>query len=293
VGVREVRDVRSAPAAQQGAPDRLLSTSTSLRSDYWDVALGMVGREPLLGEGAGSFERVWVRERPALLYVRDAHNGYLEALAELGPVGLALLVVALGTPLLATRRAVAGPTGCAALAAYAALLAHVVLDWDLELPAVTLCIVLLGVVLIRETWSGRAVPLRGVVTAALLACAALLAGAATVVHAGNGALADAHAALDRGDAEAAREAAERARRFAPWSAEPRRLMGEAELAAGRLPLARRHLRRASAEDPGSWENWLALAFATTADERAEALGRLRALDPLAPELDALSDPSEG
>ena len=77
---------------QQGAPDRLLSTSTSFRSDYWEVAVAMVRDAPLLGEGAGGFERAWLRERPALLYVRDAHDGYLETLAELGVVGLVLLL---------------------------------------------------------------------------------------------------------------------------------------------------------------------------------------------------------
>lgn len=41
-GEREVRVARPAPASQQGAPDRLLSTSTSFRADYWDVAAAMV-----------------------------------------------------------------------------------------------------------------------------------------------------------------------------------------------------------------------------------------------------------
>ena len=293
VGVREVREVRAAPALQQGAPDRLLSTSTSSRGDYWGVALAMVGREPFLGEGAGSYERAWIRERPALLYAKDAHNGYLETLAELGPVGLVLLVAALGVPLLAVRRIVRDVTGRAALAAYVALLLHLVLDWDLEIPAVTLCAVLLGVVLVRLAGSGASAEIRGVARAAVLASAAALAVVATVAHAGNGATADAHEALDRGDAAAARQAAERARRFTPWSAEPWRLLGEAELAAGRLRLARERLRRAAAEDPGSRETWLALAFATSGDERARALQHVRALDPRSPELDAFDEPSKG
>ena len=98
-GEREVRDRRSPPASQQGAPDRLLSTSTSFRSDYWRVAGRMVRDDPVLGAGAGGFERTWLRERPALLFVRDAHDLYLETLAELGAVGLALLLVALLAPL--------------------------------------------------------------------------------------------------------------------------------------------------------------------------------------------------
>ena len=167
------------------------------------------------------------------------------------------------------------------------------LDWDLEIPAVTLCAVLLGVVLVRLAGSGASAEIRGVARAAMLASAAALAVVATVAHAGNGATADAHEALDRGDAAAARQAAERARRFTPWSAEPWRLLGEAELAAGRLPLARERLRRAAAEDPGSRETWLALAFATSGDERARALQHVRALDPRSPELDAFDEPSKG
>ena len=127
-GAREVRDGRSPPASQQGAPDRLLSTSTSLRSDYWRVAGRMVRDDPVLGAGAGGFERTWLRERPALLFVRDAHDLYLETLAELGPVGLGLLLVALVTPLAGARRATREPVGAAALAAYVALLAHAVIE---------------------------------------------------------------------------------------------------------------------------------------------------------------------
>jgi len=65
----------------------------------------MVEREPLLGEGAGGFERRWMQERGAPNNARDAHNLYLETLAELGPIGLALLLVALIAPLAALRRA--------------------------------------------------------------------------------------------------------------------------------------------------------------------------------------------
>jgi tetratricopeptide (TPR) repeat protein len=288
VGAREVRQIRSVPAAQQGAPDRLLSTSTSSRAEYWDVAASMASREPLVGEGAGSFERVWVRERPALLFVRDAHNLYLETLAEVGPVGLALLLVALVAPLAAARHALPSTAGRAAFAAYVALLAHAVLDWDWELPAVALCTIGLGVALLRLGGGETSRPLSRRASAGLLAGAAALATVAIVAHAGNGAAAEANDALDRGDAAVARREAERARRFTPWAAEPWQLLGEAELAAGRTDLARAHLRRAVREDPASWRAWLALVFAAEGDEQARALARARALNPLAPELDAVA-----
>jgi len=281
----EVGRSHPAPSVEVGdAPDRLLSTSTSLRGDYWRVAVRMVEHHPLGGDGAGGFTRVWLQERPALLFVRDAHNLYLETLAELGPLGLALLVVALGTPLLGARHATADAEGSAALAAYAGLLAHAALDWDWELPAVTLCTLLLAVALVRLgthepvrtlAFSGRAVGLGG---------ATLLGAVAIVIHTGNGATADANEFLDRGDAAAARAAAARAKRFRPWAAEPWELMGEAELALGHVPEARVDLRHAIRRDPRSWSAWLSLGAASVERERADAIARARALNPLAPEV---------
>ena len=284
-----VREVPVPSSFQQQAAGRLVSTSTSWRGTYWEVAAGMVVDEPLSGTGAGSFERVWLVERPSLLYVRDAHNAYLETLAELGPVGLALLLLALLVPLLGARRAVESVAGRAALAAYVALVAHAALDWDWELPAVTLCTLLLAVALVRLAGEPRDVALTPARRMLVGAGAATLAAAALVTHGGNTAVAQAHEALDRGDAVAARRHAERARRFAPWAAEPVRLLGEAELAAGRVRGARSLLRRSLARDDRAWETWLALAIASRGEERRAALGRARALDPLAPELDVVPE----
>jgi hypothetical protein len=287
--VYEVAQSRSGPTTLESPPNRLLSTSTSSRGDYWLVAARMVEDDPLGGGGAGGFTRVWLRERPTLLFVRDAHNLYLETLAELGPVGLGLLLVALVTPLLRAPRVTRSAAGRGAIAAYVALVAHASLDWDWELPAVTLCTVLLAVALVRL--GGTVVP-RALATTgrvALLACATLLAALAVVVHAGNGATADANDLLDRGRATQARDAAERARRYRPWAAEPWQLLGEAELAEGQAAAAREHLRRATREDAGSWSAWLSLGLSSSGRERMQALARARALNPLAPEVEALAD----
>ena len=287
VAVYQVRESRSAPSALAGAPDRLLSTSTSSRGDYWAVAAHMVEAHPLGGEGAGGFTRVWLRDRPALLFVRDAHNLYLETLAELGPLGLALLLAALCTPLAGVRRVVSTAAGRAALAAYAALVAHAALDWDWELPAVAACTLLLGVALVRL---GADEPVRQLARAgrvALLVTALVLGAAAVAVQAGNRATADANDLLDRGDAGGALDAAVRARTFRPWAAEPWELIGEAELALGRGEAAQADLRHALRDDPRSWSAWLSLGVASTGRERAVALDRARSLNPLAPELGVL------
>jgi hypothetical protein len=280
-GIHEVTAVRAEPARQQGAPSRLLS-STSDRAEYWKVAARMVRDDPLGGVGAGGFERTWLRERPTLIYVRDAHNLYLETLAELGPIGVALLLAALLLPLVRAGRAAAEPAGPAAFAAYVALAAHAVLDWDWELPAVTFCTLFLGVGLLRLGAGDSSVPVGTRTTMVLLGTAAAVGAFALVVHVGNGAMADAQDALERGQVAAARRDAERARRFAPWAAAPWRLVGEAELGEGRLEPARRHLLRVVREDPGSWDAWRDLALVTQGPERQAALRRARLLDPLAP-----------
>jgi len=108
------------------------------RPSYWRVALEDAGMHPLLGSGAGSFDNVWIAHRPIAANVRDAHSLYLEVLAELGPVGLALLLAMLAAPLVSAARARGRPVVAAAAAGYSAYLVHAGLDWDWEYPVVTL-----------------------------------------------------------------------------------------------------------------------------------------------------------
>jgi O-antigen ligase len=108
------------------------------RPEYWRVAWQQVEANPELGSGAGTFQLYWLLYRPIESNVRDAHSLYLETLAELGPVGLALLLVALAIPLVAAVRTRAHPLVGAAAGAYVAFLVHAGLDWDWEMPAVTL-----------------------------------------------------------------------------------------------------------------------------------------------------------
>jgi hypothetical protein len=106
------------------------------RSDYWHVAWDEWQTRPLTGTGAGTFGTFWLRHGVAP-GAQDAHNLYLETLAELGIVGGALLAVALVLPLLAFPAARREPLAPALLAAYAAFLLHALVDWDWEMPVVT------------------------------------------------------------------------------------------------------------------------------------------------------------
>ncbi len=117
--------------------DGLVSLAGNGRGEWWRVATTMVADEPLLGTGAGSFEARFVREGSVGLPARDAHNLYLETLAELGPVGLALLLATLAVPLTAIPQSRSSPIGPAAAAAFVAFLLQAALDWNWEIPVAT------------------------------------------------------------------------------------------------------------------------------------------------------------
>src|SRR5919197_3669005 len=109
------------------------------RGDYWHAAWQVTERHPLGGSGAGTFDLGWAaygdlgRWGEAL----DAHSLYLETLAELGIVGL-VLILGLVVPAAAALRLQRLPLGAsAALVGSVAFLVHTGLDWDWEMPAVT------------------------------------------------------------------------------------------------------------------------------------------------------------
>jgi O-antigen ligase len=111
-----------------------------MRYEYWQVALETFAGHPLAGTGAGGFRVEWLRERPVEDVSRDAHSLYLETLAELGLAGAAALLVMLAGLALSARRALlAEPRASLGLVALlVTYLVHAALDWDWEMPAVTL-----------------------------------------------------------------------------------------------------------------------------------------------------------
>jgi hypothetical protein len=154
------------------------------RAGYWRVAWQVIVAHPWLGSGGGTFGRAWLEQGPpALAGALDAHGVYIEALAELGPVGLGLLLVALAVPLVSARAAArASRFGAAAVAGYVAFLVHAFVDWDWEMPAVTLPALALGaavVILARRPSSARAAEPRlrfALAAAAVLVAVASLLG---------------------------------------------------------------------------------------------------------------------
>ena len=259
---------------------RLFSLSGSSRAQYWHVAWREVEDHPWLGSGAGSFQRDWLRLRPAELPVLDAHNLYLETLAEVGPVGLALLAALLVLPAAAALIARRQPLAAPAFAGYIAYLVHAAQDWDWELPAVTLaalcCAAALLVLAQRE--SRPAFSRTG--RAAVVAVAAVLGLVALGALVGNAALGAANASLDADNPARAARDARWAKRLVPWSAEPWRLHGEALLSQGKVEGARRDFEAALRKDPADWDSWVNLALVTHGTARQKAVERAARLNPL-------------
>jgi hypothetical protein len=140
----EAHPQASTPA--EGARAGRLVSINSNRYDYWRVALESFADHPLIGTGSGGFRVQWLRERRVLDGSQDAHSLYLETAAELGIVGLAALAAFLigiaacaRRAYLADAAAVVGP-----IAALVTWLAHAALDWDWEMPALTLIAVALA-----------------------------------------------------------------------------------------------------------------------------------------------------
>ena len=263
---------------------RLLSVSGNGRGDYWHVAWTMAREEPLHGTGAGSFEAHWLRDRPISFYARDAHNLYLETLGELGALGLVLLVATLALPLAVlphVRRLRYCPAAGGAFIAY---LLHASVDWDWEVPAVTLAALFCAAALLA---SRRSALLTGRARITALALATPVLAIALVMHVGNRATAASIAAIERGDPDRALAQAQRAIDWAPWSDEPWQLRGEAELLVEDDPAARKSLKRALELNPESWSTWLDLAVGSNGTDRAQALTQVKRLNPLSQEADEL------
>jgi O-antigen ligase len=141
-----------AAGAKEGTNQRLSSGASrfvsfqSNRYAYWDVALRAFSSQPLHGVGAGGWSVWWLRYRTINDFAHDAHSLPLQTLAELGLVGVVLLGAFVTGVALAARdahglapAAAAGPI--AALVTYAA---HAPLDWDWQMPAVTIVAVVLA-----------------------------------------------------------------------------------------------------------------------------------------------------
>jgi O-Antigen ligase len=141
------RDDRGEP---RGATAARFGSVQSNRYEYWRVALRAWADHPVRGMGSGSYRVAWLRHREFEDSAHDAHSLYLETPAEMGLVGLLLLSAAFTAGGVAAARALrADPVlGAGPVAVAVAWALHAGIDWDWEMPAVTLpALLLVGLLL--------------------------------------------------------------------------------------------------------------------------------------------------
>jgi len=212
--------------------------------------------------------------------VRDAHSLYLETLAELGPFGLALLVVALGTPLVVAAKRRPGPVTAVATGAYVVFLVHAATDWDWELPALTLCALVCAVaMLLGERGARRPQRLSAIARSAAVAAAAGAGIFAVVGFLGNSALSASRSDLAAGKIASAEKQARRAASWAPWSPDPWDSLGDIQLAARDAAAAQASFIKGLSIDRNDWQLWYDLARATTGAAHRHAVTESLALYP--------------
>jgi O-antigen ligase len=298
---RSFRDFTHLPPTASGSVGQhLLSGSGSGRWQFWSAAVAEFRRFPVHGGGAGSFESWWARHGSFAYFVRDAHSLFVQTLAELGIIGLlllvAMLVVALVTGVRRWRNAGAADQGAIAalLGAFTVYLLGAAIDWMWELTIVTVVgIAVLGLLTGPATapvdasptgpgppWRRRSLVLGLVVTAFALTAAELVV-----------LLADVEVGRSQADARAGRFGAARADAVAaskiePWAGTPYLQLALVEESRGNLGAARRAAGRSITRDSADWRPWFVLSRIDTGLGRyasaAAALTRARSLDPRSP-----------
>jgi O-Antigen ligase len=275
------------PTSSTNLNSRLFSLSNNGRTVLWHSAWREFLAHPVVGSGEGGFARWWLAHRTSPYFVLDAHNLYLQTLGELGAVGIALLALFLGLPLVAAVRARAHPLVAPAFGGYVAYLVHAAVDWDWQLPAVTLLALFTGAVIVASARRREPEPVGrsarialgvGALAAAVVAFGGLI---------GNIALSRANDAVSLGLGRKAAAEGATAHRWAPWSARALQDLGDGRLLLGQKRSGLTALREAAAKDPGDWEIWFDIAAGTGGARNRAALARAKALNPQSPEIAAV------
>lgn len=296
--------VLGAPGAIGRQYDRFLSADTILahpdvrsrltdpgnngRLLTWRVAWQAFEREPVRGEGAGTYALQWDRHRQATHQIEDGHSLYLEILGELGIVGLVLLLAAVILVLGGFAARARGPdrvVGGGLFAAGLVWAVHAGIDWDWEMPVVTFWLFAAGGLALaapaaRET-GPRAVPAARLFVA--IGCL-VLAILPARMYLSERPLRDSARAFASGDCATAVDRALDSTVALAARPEPFILLGYCDVRLGRSDLALRAMRNAVSRDPGNWEGHygLALARAAAGADPRPSLRIARRLNPREP-----------
>jgi O-Antigen ligase len=254
------------PTVPTAASERFDSTGGSGRYQFWETALEANSTDPLIGIGAGTYEYFWAREGTLPTFVRDAHSLYFETLAELGIVGLVLVLGVVASPFVIgiRRRRALGPSQRAllagALAGCAAFAIAAGIDWAWELTVLPVTFLLLAAAAIgrpEDEAANAAEPgrqLRSRAVFGVLAVAGIVVVAIPMV--GVDAVRDSQANVRSQDLSAALGDARSAEDIEPYAATPALQQALVLELQGDLDGAIEAAKTATRAEPTNWRTWL-------------------------------------
>jgi hypothetical protein len=263
---------------QGGEGSQLTDVSARGRYQFWAGAVDAWESEPALGIGPGTYEFWWAQhgDPDAAIFVVNAHSLYLEALAELGPLGFLLIcafvIVALVAGARLAWRSTLGdrPELAAAVGACFVFAAAAAVDWVWQLavmPAAFLVLVAVAVGGVgtrtaavttaagpsTQTWRrfAPAILTAGLGLIALLAIAIPLASDSAVEQS--------RQQVADSDLNAGLDSARNAVAIEPFAATPRLQEATTLELMGRIDEAVAAAREATTKEPTNWRPWLVLS----------------------------------
>jgi hypothetical protein len=260
------------PSEEAAVSGHFTSDNGSGRYQFWDAAIDAFGHEPLHGIGAGQYETWWNEHGSISWVLRDAHSLLLETAAELGIVGLTLILLFFGVAGwvgVRRRRGRLGAEVGALLALLAAGLLAASIDWMWELVAVFGPVVVAVALLtggataegepreegrLARAYARR--PLAFGIATGLVAWIALWCSADLMLTRLQ--LDHSRSAASAVELTEAADAANNAIALQPWAAEPRLQLGLVQEGAGNLEQAAATLRGAAERAPDNWQIWFTL-----------------------------------
>jgi O-antigen ligase len=292
-----------------GQPSRFVSLSGNGRYQYWKVAAHTADSHIFTGAGPGTFQLLWLPRATVPGSVVNAHSLYVETLAEVGLIGLLLLVgffvVVLGAAVRLVMRSEyeARVRAAGATAALLAFTVSAAADWVWQLPVLPAAFLLLAAAVLAPASPRALVRKRttaaepeGLATSArrrrlalrlgLVATAIACVVAIGIPLATASDVSKSQAAAVAGNASAALADARSAVRLEPGAGSSQLQIALVLELAHNYPAALVAARRATRDESQNWSNWLVLSRieAESGDVKASvaAYQRARSLDPRSP-----------
>lgn len=277
----------TAAGAKTDLRQRLGDSSSNGRVTQWRVAVAQFERTPLRGRGAGTNELVWNQHRPYDGILRDGHSLYLEVLAELGVVGLALILTTIITILVGVALRIRGPHRAVYATVFSAGLAWAIAagyDWHWEMAVVTLWFFALGGMAIARAGSAGAArsPAFWLRCAGAGLCCTLALLLPLRVAVSQDRLQTSLDAFLTGQCDTAVDAAHASLRAVGSRSQPYEVLAYCALVDARPTMAVRRMDEAVRRDPDNWrlQYGLARMQAMTGRDPRQAVRAALRLNPL-------------